>query len=75
MQSLHDTRDAVYQAQLHTSMALEKAQSALLQTLEQASITPDGTAVFCQNTDHGVSGRIFARKEPSKWKPLPATST
>jgi hypothetical protein len=46
MQSLHDTRDAVYQAQLHTSMALEKAQAALLQTLEQASITLDGTAVF-----------------------------
>ncbi|MFT4924527.1 MAG: hypothetical protein ACI8WB_000605 [Phenylobacterium sp.] len=46
MQSLHDATTAVYEAQLLASMALEKTQAALKQTLTEASMTPDGVAVF-----------------------------
>jgi hypothetical protein len=46
MQDLHDVTSAVYEAQLLASMALEKAQGLLQQTLDEASMTPNNVAVF-----------------------------
>lgn len=45
-QLLHDTRDAVYEAQLLASAQLEQAQRLYQEALDNAATLPDGTAVF-----------------------------
>jgi hypothetical protein len=46
MQDLHDATSLVYEAQVKWAAELGAAQTLLKQTIEQATKTPDGTAVF-----------------------------
>lgn len=79
MQGLHDATTAVYEAQLLASMALEKAQTALKQTLSEASMTPDGVAVFLskggavydqagQKLDDEVLMGVFWQENAPSWE-------
>jgi hypothetical protein len=79
MQNLHGARDAVYEAQLLASMGLGKTQKALKDTIEQASMTPDGVAVFLskdgnvydqngQKLDNDTLSNVFWRDNAPSWE-------